>query len=82
MWNSFCLLMHGALQNNFAAENSIVSLSDRAKDLSKLHSKSYMALMFVTSTEFPCYVHDSFNISNIVLQVRSEDFFKRIGYDV
>jgi len=73
--------MHGALEDNFATENSIVSSSDKTKDLSKLNNKSYMPLMFVASTEFPCYLHDSFNISNIVLQVRSEDFFKRIRYD-
>jgi len=54
MWNSFSLLMHGTLQDNFATENSIVSSSGKAKDLSKLNNKSYMALMFVTSIEFPC----------------------------
>ena len=81
MWNSFSLLMHGALQDNFATENSIAFSSDKAKDLSKLNNKSYMPLMFVTTTESPCYLHHSFNIFNIVLQVRSEDFFKRIRYD-
>jgi len=81
MWNSFSLLMHGALQDNFATENSIVFSSDKAKDLSKLNNKSHMPLMFVTTTESPCYLHDSFNIFNIVSQVRSEDFFKRIRYD-
>ena len=73
--------MHGALQDNSATDNSIVSSSGKAKDLSKLNNKSYMALMFASSTEFPCYLHDSCNISNIVLQVRSEDFFKGIRYD-
>jgi hypothetical protein len=81
MWNSFSLLMHGALQDNFATENNIVSSSEKAKDLSKLNNKSYVPLMFVTSTEFPCYLRDSFNISIIALQVRSEDFFKRIRHD-
>jgi len=73
--------MHGTLQDNFATENNIVFSSDKAKDLSKLNNKSYMPLMFVTTTESPCYLHDSFNIFNIVLQVRSENFFKRIRYD-